>query len=59
MMKVRGTWAQRPGGSAVREDQKKKKKKKKSENFEEQDLFLIAPKGYSACPKATRRDYGG
>ena len=32
---------------------------KPSGNFEEQDLFLIAPKGYSACPKATRRDYGG
>lgn len=26
-MKGRGTWAQRPGGNAVREDKKKKKKK--------------------------------
>ena len=31
----------------------------KSGNFEEQDLLLIVPKGYTACPRATWRDYGG
>ena len=31
----------------------------KSGNFEEQDLLLIVPKGYTACPRATWRDYRG